>query len=96
MPMMAHSKHGFKSANSGEVPELITAGWVVCDDIMKFKREVMGIGKPVEPVKVVEVEEKPATIEVQPKRRAGRPRKEEIIPSILNDGDSDGDSTNSY
>lgn len=87
MPMMAHKQHGFMSVNS-DISEMLKAGWVVCDDVMKFKREVMGIGVQAPVVQ----EEKPDTIEEQPKvRRAGRPRKE--VPSILNDGGDDGNST---
>lgn len=85
MPMMAHKQHGFMSVNS-DISEMIKAGWVVCDDVMKFKREVLGIGG-----QVVEIPKEPATIVEQPKvRRAGRPRKE--VPSILNDGGDDGNS----
>lgn len=84
MVMMAHKDNGFKSAESLEVEEMIKNGWVLCDDVMKFKREVMGIGK-VEVVieQVIEIEPESATIEeevavvevITERKRAGRPRK---------------------
>lgn len=75
MPMMAHKEHGFHHATGIEMERMLGEGWALCDDVMKYKREVLGIGVvynqdngaiPVEP-------EKEAEAGAAPKR--GRPRK---------------------
>jgi hypothetical protein len=78
---MSFQDQGFHNCTTDEVAEMVKQGWTVCTD--EHWRELIADKR------FVPQAEQAATIQAQPvTRRPGRPRKE-VLPSILNDGDTD-------